>query len=458
MRVKKIIISVADGFHWKYLYNTKIIPNLNALGYEIVLLLPVNMASEAHRKTNRLQSIKIIAISNFKYGKLALFLLALFPLLNRRYTETENYQKEEFDKRYSFKLRYFIAKISNIKKINSIVLKILTELYRKRDLREIIEKENADLIICSTPGQKLLDIPVLIASKDLRIPSFCPVYSWDNLTSKGNIVFKPTYLAVWNDIMVKEAVTLHSYDADNVFKLGSPTFEGYFEADDLIEKSKFIAQIFVSEQIDRYLLVTTVPARFYGDAHIDLVYDIIERLEQLNYSNFGVLLRVHPMDHTDYSVFENNKRIYIDYFGSEKAESREKALERWFPADENIKHLKNSIMHSELCINVASTISLEAALCGKRVLNIAYFSKKENYNIHGDPKRFYKYTHYRPIIDNKITKLILNKCQLHAELTLINEEDQTLSKNTKTAAMKFLGADTKNSVKLIVDKIAEILT
>lgn len=457
MKNQKIIVSIADGFHWKYLYESGVIAHLLKKNIQVVILILDNFYEVIPKDVVNLKGLTFVYVNKQVPNKIILFLIMLFPLLTRKYTETENFQKEEFNKKLSFKLRYLISTFAKNKLLNTFFLAILKFFLKNNQIHTIIKQESPDMIITSTPGQKLFDIPIIISATKLRIKTFCPVYSWDNLTSKGNIVFKPTYLAVWNETMVHEAKYLHEYNDRNIFKLGSPIFEGYFSEKSIQRDISFVQNIFANKNIKSYILLTTVPVRFYGNEHINLIHTINKIFLELNFNDVGVLVRVHPMDHTDYSEFENNDSVHIDYFGSKKAYSREHALESWFPTSGNILHLKKSIVNSTLCINIASTITLEAALCGKKVLNIAYFQSRESYDVYGNPERFYDYTHYKPIIENDLAKVIYSEDKLSEAILNYCENNDFHNMKISSRAKKFLGADGEKSALLIANKIIELI-
>lgn len=453
MNNKKIIFSIADGFHWKYLFETGLIDHLSNRGYSVILLAGDQFKNIILKRLSQNNDLKIYYIKKWEHNKVLLFLMSLFPLLNRKYTQTENFQKEEFNRELSFKLRFVMRGLFKIKLFYNFLFAVLKLSLANSQISKILEDEMPEMVITSTPGQKIFDIPFLISAEKLHIETFCPIYSWDNLTSKGNIVFKPTYLAVWNETMVNEAVQLHNYKRPYVFKLGSPTFESYFSEAKKVKNFSFIRKLFKDEKINSYILLSTVPVRFYGSEHINLANTINRILIESNFHNVGILIRVHPMDHTNYSEFDENDRITVDYFGSKKAESRETALDKWFPTKENISHLKASIINSSICINVASTISLEASLCGKKVLNIGYFEVENNYAEYGDPKRFYAYTHYRPVIEQKLAEVILSEFQLADAIVKFLKPKFFYNEQVFLSARKFLGADGQNAALKIADKI-----
>ena len=59
-----------------------------------------------------------------------------------------------------------------------------------------------------------------------------PVYSWDNLSTKGLIHVAPDLLLAWNKVHEQEAVAIHGIAPDRVVQTGSPFFDKWFSMGD----------------------------------------------------------------------------------------------------------------------------------------------------------------------------------------------------------------------------------
>lgn len=65
------------------------------------------------------------------------------------------------------------------------------------------------------------------SARALGIPVGFPVFSWDNLTTKGVIHVQPDRVFVWNDLQKKEAVDYHAVPEDRVIVTGAPRFDEF---------------------------------------------------------------------------------------------------------------------------------------------------------------------------------------------------------------------------------------
>src|SRR6185436_10472264 len=68
------------------------------------------------------------------------------------------------------------------------------------------------------------------------------------------------------------------------------------------------------------------------------------------------------------------------------------------PSRDNRLHLANTLKHSDVIVNVASTIAIEAAILDTPVVNIAFDGNDEKPFLDSS-RRFYQYTHYKPLVD-----------------------------------------------------------
>ena len=85
-------------------------------------------------------------------------------------------------------------------------------------------------VLASPVNRKFLssDTEYLKAAKALGIPTFLPVMTWDNLTTKTHIPVVPDRLLVWNKLQVLEALEHHGIRASRTAIIGAPVFDSWF--------------------------------------------------------------------------------------------------------------------------------------------------------------------------------------------------------------------------------------
>ena len=67
------------------------------------------------------------------------------------------------------------------------------------------------------------------SARALRIPVVFPVFSWDNLSTKGLVHVMPDLVLVWNDRQRQEAIEDAAYSAADVMAVGAPRFDRFFD-------------------------------------------------------------------------------------------------------------------------------------------------------------------------------------------------------------------------------------
>jgi CDP-glycerol glycerophosphotransferase (TagB/SpsB family) len=74
------------------------------------------------------------------------------------------------------------------------------------------------------------------------------------------------------------------------------------------------------------------------------------------------------------------------------------------PSSDDRRHLAHTLLHSDVVVNVASTIAIEACLTDTPVVNIG-FDGVEPRPFLGSAARYYRYTHYRPLVDAEAVRV-----------------------------------------------------
>jgi hypothetical protein len=105
---------------------------------------------------------------------------------------------------------------------------------------------------------------------------------------------------------------------------------------------------------------------------------------------------------------------------------------------------------SDVCVQVASTIRLDAAACDKPVISIAYDGPRL-LPYSQSVKRLYDYSHQVPLNRLKMDQMVYNKSQLFASL------DKTLNGNChtdyKSLARPFIHYSEPKSVDSVIQNV-----
>jgi CDP-Glycerol:Poly(glycerophosphate) glycerophosphotransferase len=261
----------------------------------------------------------------------------------------------------------------------------------------IFERHRPTLVAAATPGLVFAEIPLLRTARRRRVPTMAVDLSWDNLTNKLFPIRRVDRLIVWNSTMRREAHELHGYGLEDIDVAGPPQFDGYFNGAIRSTRAAFCSRVGLDPG-RRLLTLTTIPAEAYPrhDLVIDHLLDAVRSgaIRQ----PCDMLVRVHPRD---------DLRKYDRYAGAPHLVIEKPFRETARAGDghsvdvtlDNTRHLADTMCHSDVVLNVASTIAIEAAIFDTPVVNIAFDEDAaEARPFLTSPLRYYSYTHYQQIV------------------------------------------------------------
>lgn len=264
-------------------------------------------------------------------------------------------------------------------------------------------------VISSSP----LDIRENRIVNYLNIPSIATVISWDNLTSKGIINANHEYVLVWNQFMADEYQHFYSMfeiPAQKVCITGIPRFDIYFQ-DQPNENSglKFRREFQIGTN-QKIVLFATSASKHFPDQSA-----IVDDLNEFAKARKNVIVKCHPGDHPgNYESFaqEENLRFWsasnIDF-------SRPISFSEWLPEMNFLHTLSQMLRHSDVCINIASTMTLDALACNKPIISIAYDGSRQK-PYPKSVKRFYDYSHQISLEEQKLDCKVSSRKALFCEL------------------------------------------
>jgi len=267
---------------------------------------------------------------------------------------------------------------------------------------DLFERYQPDLVVTSSAGfNTQADIPLVLEARRRKVRTLYIVHSWDNLAGrKGLMVTRPDLLAVWNELMKKEAVTLHHYSPEAVFPVGPPHFDLYQDPSVVAEREAFLTSLGLDPR-KALLTITT------GTRGVDNSY-IVQLLEEaMKVGRFvrpvQILCRVHPLDsfttpfREKYEKLKETSSVVFDFAG------RWSPTLGWDPDRAETVRLVNTLKHSDVAINVSSTITIEAAILDRPVVNVRFSTAKDILEKKA-LKRPWRY-HYRYVHEARCTYL-----------------------------------------------------
>ncbi len=270
-----------------------------------------------------------------------------------------------------------------------------TQYYQ--NVQEQLREHKPDIVFC-TNQRTLTAIAPLLAAQDLQIPTATFIFSWDNLP-KATLVVETDYYFVWGEYMKAELLKYYPHIQENQIKItGTPQFEPHFQENLYIDKEVFFKEYNLDLE-KKYICfsgddITTSPNdQYYLE---DLALTVRKLNEEGN--KLGIIYRKCPVDFSGRheQVLEKYKDVIvcIDPLWRNFGNGWDSAM----PTKEDAQLLVNTILHTELVINVGSSMAFDAVSHDKPCIYINYdVDTKDRKMSHPEwtIQKIYKYIHFR---------------------------------------------------------------
>jgi hypothetical protein len=273
----------------------------------------------------------------------------------------------------------------------------------------LFDRYRPDLLVASNPGLILSEVPLLRTAVRRGVRSMAVDPSWDNFTNKLIPVRRVNRLIVWNELMKQQAVEFHGYAPDEVRVAGTPQWDLYFKEGTTAPREAFFRQI-GADPSRKLVTVTTTPRELYP--HHDHVLRVLIRAMADNAwrEKAQLLVRLHPRDELEaYAEFDGASNVIIEKpFRATVKAGDGLSIDI---TTENQRHLANTMRHSDVVVNVASTLAIEAAIFDTPVVNVSFDGKAPAEFVRS-ARRYYRFTHYVNITRHGAVRVAENPAQL----------------------------------------------
>ena len=258
----------------------------------------------------------------------------------------------------------------------------------------MVDRYRPVLLVASSPGLIYSEVPLLRTAVRRRIRSMAVDPSWDNFTNKLLPVRRVNRLIVWNELMKAQAIDLHGYARDEVKTAGTPQWDLYFRRGVTTSRDVFFARI-GADPARKLITLTTTPRELYS--HHDHVLRLMIRAmrEGAWRHEAQILVRLHPRDDlAAYAEFQGVPHVTIEKpFRPTVKTGDGLAID---VTTESQQHLADTLRHSDVIVNVASTIAIEAAILDTPVVNVSFDGEAPSDFVRS-ARRYYQFTHYANI-------------------------------------------------------------
>lgn len=262
----------------------------------------------------------------------------------------------------------------------------------KKEFKYYIDKYNPSLVLTSGPGFYFMEGWAILCAKKFGIPTAAINFSWDNLTIYARSVRKTDYIICWNDIVKKDAQTIHGYKDNEVFVAGILRYDFLFKKDELGSREQFLKNKGLDPDKKTIFVATAT------DSDLDLHKKVINAIRDMN---VNIYVRVHPLERMKtYEEFKKLNNVYIEYAGTVKQGDEERGWQTEMEKEDQV-NLKKILKFCDLHINRSSTMTLDSL-----AFNLALPIINLKFPTSVVPVADYE--HYKPIVDEGAVRLARN--------------------------------------------------
>jgi hypothetical protein len=267
---------------------------------------------------------------------------------------------------------------------------------------EEFKKYNPDLVVVTRVLNFSPDYPVMREALRRNIPVVALVSSWDNLTSKAFFPFSLYKLVVWNNVLKKEAMELFQFPQDDIYVSGIPRYDELLSNKFLknSRKDSLLKYLGITSdcRIITYATGSTTTGRGKYDkfsAEPKIATIIAKAINNGAIKNSVLVVRLHPQANIrEYYKLRDFKNVIVQTPGEESM-----FQDRLLSIDDDID-FGLLMKHSDVVVNLASTVTIDAALFDTPIICI-------NFDFYGfrpikhSVRKMYLFDHYAKLSKNK---------------------------------------------------------
>ena len=232
------------------------------------------------------------------------------------------------------------------------------------------------------------------------------INSWDKLTGRSMIRILPKTLVVYSGQVKAEAIELADMRPEDIIIAGIPQYDIYYPGPTM-SREAFLQELGFNS--DERFFVYAPLGRTFSDSDWDIV-DLLESWiqEKRLPPDVRMLIRFQPNDFVDERELAKRPWLRYDYPG--RRFSAERGVD-WDMDEKDLEHLVNTLAHMSLLVCYASSLSVDAAIFDKPVINLGFETRPARF-LSKSPVHYYRMTHYRKALDSGGIRFVRSRDEL----------------------------------------------
>lgn len=297
--------------------------------------------------------------------------------------------------------------------------------------------------------------PLIAVAQKNKIPTSTFIFSWDNLASKGRMSGTFDYYLVWSSLMKAELLQYYPRLQNNqIAVVGTPQFEPYIMPEYQLSEADFFLKFDLKKNQPILLFscgdVSTSPN---DTVYIAQIANAIQQNKLVQ--KVQVLVRTSPAESPERFRDIAQQFPFIKWNYPKWEQTRNKHQESWsqrIPTTEDLADLKAVLAYSDMCINMLSTMSLDALFFQKPVINVVMGHSKNEW---ANDQRFLNYVHIQKMVATKATKIALDEDSLLKHINFYLENPLADAENRQQLMDMQIGAPLQGTSQRIAKTLKE---
>lgn len=418
--MKTIFISIYDGDTERVILRTDVFKTLLQSGHRIILLIRGVELVPYYRKEFESEQVQVEALPSANSQAENWWFSVGWNTIPTRATAVRRYRDYFLKKKYGM---YFLGGLLSFLGKSRAWRSLLRSMYLvsgKEYAIELFKKYNPDLLFAANMFSPE-DARLLATAKKRNVRTVTLAKSWDVLTTKAFTRVIADRIMVYNQFNHDEAIAVGDYLPEQVVITGFPQFDIYTLQETFLSREEFCKKAGLDPM--RRTILYGIPGDWKSPDTRAILTELDRRIEADNFAKpIQILARFHPK-YPDSSEGLDARHIVFDRPGMRFSENTEFSLDagnrgstnKWTFREDDIIHLANSLYHSDISINVDSTLTLDAAALNKPSILIGY---------DGDRKLSYKESiafiyereHYQHVLKTGGVSLVHSHDELASEI------------------------------------------
>lgn len=408
---KTIFIIITRSFITRNILRSGALDLLKKSGHRVVVFFPIDSVPQYLKKEFEDKQVKLLGVKvnttpwHRLFVKMKRYLMLngntkVLIFYGRNRKNWQDYQRGFIVKKSplftwcQFNLIRIISKIHFLRKI-----------YRYLD-RQFFPEENPAIIkyfnqyqpdlVFSTSIISLLDIAFMKEAKRRGVKTVSMAKSWDNLPSEY-YRFEPDYFLLPSPFLAKMAHKIQDIPRDKIYVMGIPQFDWY-QNKKIIRSREEHFKIKGLDPNKKLIFFGSAGIGASNDHYIaEIIYGWIKNNELAKPGQLLVRPHFSTVKNDVFKKLRGLPDVVIDEYRIIDSFSHS-----WDPTIAETIDFTNSVVHCDIMINVASTLSLDAACVDRPIINPAFGAFFED-DQDITARRNYGTTHYQWVLSTKAT-------------------------------------------------------